>query len=69
MSSETIRDPTKDSLLTPQNAALIIIDYQPIQVNSIKSMDHEVLVEQIVTVAKTPTVCRSFFPPSTCRRV
>ena len=53
MSSEPIRDPTTDSLLTPQNAALIIIDYQPTQVNSIKSMDHQVLVEHIVKVAKT----------------
>ena len=41
MSSEPIRDPAKDHLLTPQNAVLIIIDYQPTQVNSIKSMDHQ----------------------------
>jgi len=53
MSSEPIRNPVTDHLLTPQNAALIIIDYQPTQVNSIKSMDHQVLVEHIVTVAKT----------------
>jgi nicotinamidase-related amidase len=53
MSSEAIRDPVKDHLLTPQNAALIIIDFQPVQVNSIKSMDHQMLVENIVTVART----------------
>jgi nicotinamidase-related amidase len=53
MSSEPIRDPATDSLLTPQNSALIIIDYQPVQVNSIKSMDHQMLVDHIVTVAKT----------------
>ena len=53
MSSEPIRDPAKDHLLTPQNAALIIIDYQPTQVNSIKSMDHQTLVDHIVTVART----------------
>ena len=35
MSSEPIRDPVKDRLLTPQNAAFIVIDYQPVQVNSI----------------------------------
>src|ERR1039458_1287408 len=58
MSSEPIRDPTKDFLLTPQNSALIIIDYQPTQVNSIKSMDHEVLVDHIVTVAKTAVAYR-----------
>jgi hypothetical protein len=31
MTSQAIRDPLKDHLLTPQNAALIIIDYQPVQ--------------------------------------
>jgi hypothetical protein len=35
MASELIRDPAKDHLLTPKNSALIIIDYQPVQVNSI----------------------------------
>jgi hypothetical protein len=35
MSSEPIRDPVTDHLLTPKNAAFIIIDYQPVQVNSI----------------------------------
>jgi nicotinamidase-related amidase len=52
MPSEPIRDPVTDHLLTPQNAALLIIDYQPTQVNSIKSMDHSTLVDHIVTVAK-----------------
>jgi len=37
MTSETVRDPLKDDLLTPQNSVLII-DYQPIQVASIGSM-------------------------------
>jgi nicotinamidase-related amidase len=53
MTSEPIRDPAKDYLLTPGNSALIIIDYQPVQVNSIKSMDHQILVDHIVTVART----------------
>ena len=53
MSSEPIRDPLSDHLVTPQNSALLIIDYQPTQVNSIKSMDQAKLVENIVTVAKT----------------
>lgn len=52
MASEPIRDPITDHLLTPQNAALLIIDYQPTQVNSIKSMDHPTLVDHILTVAK-----------------
>ena len=29
MTSEAIRNPVKDQLLTPQDSALIIIDYQP----------------------------------------
>lgn len=46
-------DPTTDNLLTPQNCALLIIDYQPIQVTSIASMDRRALVENVVSVAKT----------------
>jgi len=52
MTSETIRDPKKDHLLTPQNAALVIIDYQPVQVNSIASMDRQLLINNIVGTAK-----------------
>ena len=32
--SQPIRDPAKDRLLAPQNSALIIIDYQPVQVRT-----------------------------------
>jgi len=52
MTSDPIRDPRTDHLLTPANCALVIIDYQPAQVNSIKSMDHDPLVRNIVRVAK-----------------
>jgi nicotinamidase-related amidase len=52
MASEPIRDPEQDDLLTPQNSALIIIDYQPVQVNSIASMDRQVLINNVVGVAK-----------------
>lgn len=52
MASEPIRDPLKDHLLTPQNASFIIIDYQPVQVNSIASMDRQLLVNNIVGTAK-----------------
>lgn len=38
MASFPIRDQKKDHLLTPENAALVIIDYQPVQVNSIASL-------------------------------
>lgn len=52
MTSEAIRDPKKDHLLTPQNSAFIIIDYQPIQVSSIRSIDRKELVFNIVSAAK-----------------
>ena len=52
MASEPIRDPKFDHLLTPQNAAFIVIDYQPIQVSSIRSMNQEELVFNIVHTAK-----------------
>jgi nicotinamidase-related amidase len=51
MTSQSIRDPAKDHLLTPQNCALLIIDYQPVQVTSVASMDRRVLVTNIVSVA------------------
>ena len=41
MTSEPVRDPFADHVLTPQDCALIIIDYQPVQVSSIRSMDQE----------------------------
>lgn len=52
MASEAIRNPHTDQLLTPENAAFIIIDYQPIQVASIRSMPREELVFNIVSTAK-----------------
>jgi len=51
--SSTIRDPIADQLLTPKNSALIIIDYQPVAVGSIQSMDRRLLIDNIVRVAKT----------------
>ncbi|WP_396330903.1 hydrolase [Burkholderia anthina] len=52
MASEPIRDPANDHLLTPQNAAFIVIDYQPVQVNSIASMDRQLLINNIVGASK-----------------
>ena len=52
MTSEPVRDPLADHLLTPQNCALIIIDYQPTQIRSIKSMDQDLLVDRVVHLAR-----------------
>jgi len=48
-----IRDPVHDHLLTPQNAMLAIIDYQPVQVGSVASIDRRSLVSNIVAVAQS----------------
>jgi hypothetical protein len=39
MTSGTRRDPISDTRLTAENAALILIDYQPPQRNTIRPMD------------------------------
>jgi len=52
MTSDARRDPTTDDLLTPENAALVVIDYQPTQVQAVKSVDQELLVDNIVSVAR-----------------
>jgi len=52
MGNQPVRDPATDHLLTPQNSTLIIIDYQPVQVTSVASMDRRALVTNIVSVAK-----------------
>lgn len=53
MTSQPIRDQAEDHLLTPRNSVLIIIDYQPVQVGSIASIDRRTLVTNIVAVART----------------
>jgi nicotinamidase-related amidase len=53
MTSQSIRNQVDDHLLTPKNSALLIIDFQPIQVSSVASMDRRTLVENIVAVART----------------
>jgi hypothetical protein len=52
MTSVPIRDPLADHLITPQNAALIVIDYQQNQFRSVRSMDSDLLLENVVSTAK-----------------
>lgn len=51
-SFKNIRDPLTDHLLTPQNAALVIIDFQPVQVASIQSRPKRELVANITALAR-----------------
>ena len=55
MASEPRRDPLADPLLTPENAAFLLIDYQPVQVNSIASMERQRLVSNIVRATRAVT--------------
>jgi nicotinamidase-related amidase len=48
-----IRDPLADHLLTAENAALVVIDYQPSQFAAVRSMDPDLLLENIVSTVKT----------------
>src|ERR1700688_2865868 len=52
VSSEAMRDPVTDPLLTPQNCALLVIDYQPSQIQAVTSIDHDLLIRNIVSVAR-----------------
>ena len=53
MSSAPIRDPLADHLITPQNSALVLIDYQPSRVATVRSMDTALLLKNIVSTVKT----------------
>jgi nicotinamidase-related amidase len=52
MASLPVRDPVGDHMLTPQNAALLVIDYQPGQFGAVTSIDRDLLLENIVSTAK-----------------
>jgi nicotinamidase-related amidase len=53
MASLPVRDPVGDHLLTPHNAALVVIDYQPSQFAAVRSIDPHLLLENIVSTVKT----------------
>ena len=53
MTSQAIRDPLADHLLTPQNAAFVLIDYQPSQFATVRSMDEALLRKNVVSTLKT----------------
>ena len=44
MTSAPVRDPLADHLITPQNAALLLIDDQPAQLAGVRSMDRLSLI-------------------------
>ncbi|MDR0625905.1 MAG: isochorismatase family protein [Bifidobacteriaceae bacterium] len=52
MTSYPPRDPATDHLLSPSNAALLVIDYQPTQLGSLQSHPQEPIIEKIVSLSK-----------------
>lgn len=50
-----IRDPNTDSLLTPQNAVLALIDYQPEQYAGVGSVGHEELLAHVTMLGRVAT--------------
>ena len=63
MASEPIRDPLTDELLTPQNAVIALIDYQPEQYAGVASMPRQELVHHVTMLGRVAT---AFDMPSGC---
>ena len=53
MTSAPVRDPLADHLLTPENAAFLLIDYQRAQLAAVRSMDHALLMKNAVSTVRT----------------
>jgi len=53
VTSDPVRDQLADHLLTPQNAALLLSDYQLSQLAGVHSMDRDLLVKNAVSTVKT----------------
>ncbi len=53
-----VRDPVADHLLTPQDSALLVIDYQPSQFAGVNSIDRGLLLDNIVSTVKTAKAFR-----------
>jgi len=52
MASAPVRDQLGDHLITPQNAALVLIDYQPSQFATVRSMDADLLRKNVVSTVR-----------------
>ena len=53
MTSAPVRDQVSDHLITPQNSAFLLIDYQPSQLAGVRSMDRDLLVKNAVSTVRT----------------
>jgi nicotinamidase-related amidase len=48
-----VRDPVRDTLITPANAVLVVIDYQPSQFATVRSIDAGLLRKNIVSTVQS----------------
>jgi len=53
MTSAPVRDPLSDHLITPENAAFLLIDYQPAQLAAVRSMDRDLMLKNAVSTLRT----------------
>src|ERR1700751_3436023 len=53
MTSAPMRDPLSDHLITPENSAFLLIDFQPQQLVAVRSMDRALLVKNAVSTFRT----------------
>ena len=58
MTAQITRDPKTDHLLTPENSALVLIDFQPGLIDDTKSVSREILINNVVALAKTGALFR-----------
>ena len=58
MTAQITRDPKTDHLLTPENSALVLIDFQPGLIDGTKSVSREILINNVVALAKTGALFR-----------
>lgn len=58
MNSIPIRQTPNDCLITPENAAWLVIDYQPAQIRSVRSTDRAYLISRIVSLGRLAAIYR-----------
>ena len=53
MTSQAVRDPFADHLITPQNSAFLLIDWQPTQISTVRSMNQDLLLRNAISTVST----------------
>jgi nicotinamidase-related amidase len=53
MTSQAIRDPLADHLISPQNSAFLLIDWQLTQISTVRSMNQDLLLRNAISTVST----------------